>query len=348
MAGGTGTRLWPLSRREKPKQFQQLVGDTTLLQEMYRLLSNSFPPEHIFIQTTPSYLHFVKEQLPQVSSERILVEPEIRDTAPAFAYMAARIAALDEKANVGIFFSDHLIETPSRFTAAIEHAFKVVTAFPEYMVLVGVSPLFPHTGLGYIQLDPKRKVGANTYRVKSFVEKPNATEARRLARSDTYLWNTGYKIMSVQRMLHLLSSTKEYASAIQMLKKAIREDDDTALRAVYTKFKKKSFEYVFTERAKNLAVVRSNMRWSDVGDWETVHRILTKKKKSGLHTGGKVIQHDSKNTLLLSNHRSIVAVGVEGLIVVETENAVLVMSKYQSQDIKRTIEKLIKQEPDLL
>ena len=116
MAGGTGTRLWPLSRKEKPKQFQHLVGDMTLLQKMYELLEVSFPLDHIFIQTAPAYVHFVEEQLPHVSSERILVEPESRDTAPAFAYMAVRIAVLDKDADIGIFFSDHLISLTSAST----------------------------------------------------------------------------------------------------------------------------------------------------------------------------------------------------------------------------------------
>ncbi|TAK59256.1 hypothetical protein EPO14_00335 [Patescibacteria group bacterium] len=350
MAGGSGTRLWPLSRKNKPKQFQRFVGEKTLFQLMYKQLLLSFAPEKIFVQIPAEYLSYIQEQEPDIAKKNIIIEPEARDTAPAFAFAAAVIYAKDKDATVGIFNSDHLIDTPKIFHDSVALGFDAARQFPEDIVMIGVRPLSPHTGLGYIRFNdakPIKGFRAPLYRVESFVEKPDTKHALKFIASGRYLWNTGYKITNAKNLLEMLKkSKKEYKENIHLLVGALADKSKSA-GVYFKKLSKQSFEYLITEKTARLIVIPSSVDWSDIGDWEAVHSILTQKRKKGLHTAGKVVEHESKNTLLISTHRPIVAIGVDNLIVVETEDAVLIMSKNRSQDIKPTLQRLLENEPHL-
>ena len=354
LAGGGGTRLWPVSRKGKPKQFQALVGERSLLQRMYATLGHFFARENIHVQTTEDYLAFVREQLPGIDPDRIIVEPEARDTAAAFAFAAATLLRRDPDSSLGIFYSDNVVQDESKdeFRAAIETGFSVIRQYPERAVLVGVKPLYPHTGLGYIELGPE--VASPEFRVpvfcaKSFVEKPALDLARELTASPNYLWNTGYKIIRAKTILRLLASSHEsYASGLPALIDALAADDAKAIRTSFASLHRCSFEYLVSEKAPDFLTIPANVQWSDLGDWEIIHRVLAEHREGRLYSSGRVVEHDCKDTLLISHHRPVVAIGVQDLIIIETEEAVLVMSKNRSQDIKVALRDLFATEPELL
>ena len=352
MAGGGGTRLWPISRKNKPKQFQLLVGERSLLQMMYETLSRCFAADHIFVQSPAQYLPFIKEQLPDIGERQIIVEPEARDTAPAFAFAAATLAARDPQAVLGIFYSDNVVQGASArtFYDALEAGFAAVEKLPDRLVMIGVRPLYPHTGLGYIEVGKQEQIsgpGLPVFGVQSFVEKPDVAKAKQLVASGTHLWNTGYKILRAQHLLKLLADRNaDFAAHLPALGAAIARGDEKEIAVRFAGLPSQSFEYLISEKAKDLLVISAGMDWSDLGDWEIIHRILSEADAEKLHTAGKVIQHECEDTLLISHDRPVVAIGVQDLIVIETKDVVLVMSKRRSQDIKAVLKELT--ENDLL
>ena len=353
LAGGGGTRLWPVSRKDKPKQFQVLVGEQSLLQMMYGLLSELFSREHVLIQSPVEYVPYIKEQIPGVADDQLIVEPEARDTAPAFAFAAATIAARDPEAVLGIFYSDNVVQEKSRatFFRALEEGFNAIECFPDHLVVVGVRPLYPHTGLGYVELGAREHIPGHTtpmFHAKAFVEKPELEDAKRLAASPNYLWNTGYKIVRAEHVLRLLAERDDaYAGEIPALTRAIAARDEQKTQAAFKALPRQTFEYLISEQEKKLLVMAADIDWSDLGDWEIIHRVLAEGQEAGLFSAGKVVKHHCEDTLLLSYHRPVVALGVQDLIVIETKDAVLVMSKKHSQDVKLALQELLKREPEL-
>ena len=342
MAGGEGTRLWPMSSGEKPKQFHSFLGELSLLQSMYALLAQSVRKERILVQVSPRLLPLVKKQLPTLSKEQIVVEPEARDTGPAFAFAAASILVRDLNAVIGFYYSDHLIQSEKAFKQTLEQSFRTAEAFPDHLVLVGVQPLYPHTGLGYMELGKSvTRSGVSAQQVKSFIEKPDRARAKRMTLSKRYLWNTGYKIAPAKHILKMLAESDAlYAKHLPQLNDAIQKHNARAMASVFKKLPKCSFEYTVTEKATGLLAVESDMVWSDIGDWEAIYQTLENKREGTLQMVGRVAEHGSRNSLLVSYHRPIVAVGLANVIVVETKDGILVMAKGHSQHVKKALLKL--------
>ncbi|HYF13167.1 MAG TPA: sugar phosphate nucleotidyltransferase, partial [Candidatus Paceibacterota bacterium] len=179
-AGGNGTRLWPISRKSKPKQFQLLLGNQSLLQRMHGLLLRSFEHDRIFIQVPPQFVPLVREQFPELPAEQVIIEPESRDTGPAFAYSAAVLYGRDPEARIGFFYSDHLIQSEHVFKQTLTTGFKALSSYPDHLVMLGVRPLYAHTGLGYIERGEKKHVPGlknGVYNAQAFIEKPDIGRA---------------------------------------------------------------------------------------------------------------------------------------------------------------------------
>ena len=344
MAGGNGTRLWPMSHKDRPKQFQSILSEKSLLVTMYELLRKSFKPEKIFIQVPKAYVPFVKEQILNIRDAQILIEPEARDTGPAFVFAAATLFALDPKAVVGFYYSDHLVQSESAFHTAVAEGFETAEYFPEHLVLIGVHPLYPHTGLGYIKIGKKVRVPrmkGHALEVRSFVEKPSPRVAKQFVSAGGYLWNTGYKVGRASHILSLLTrSSSVYREQVPRLVQAMSKKRKEAIKSIFKKLPRLSFEYTVTEKTDRLLAISSDMLWSDVGDWGVIDSALQKGHHNTVHTMGRVAEHGSKNTLIVSHHRSVVGVGLENIIVVETKEGVLVMSKKRIGDMKKALEKL--------
>ncbi len=350
LAGGNGTRLWPLSRTQKPKQFHTILGEKSLVRLMYDMLLNSFDGSRIFIQAPKEFVPILRQHIPMMSVRQILIEPEARDTAPAFAFTAATLVARDPKAMIGFFYSDHVIQTEDALHTAILSSFKAVRNSPESIAMIGVWPLYPHTGLGYIEIEyaGDGRASSPPYGVRSFVEKPDIDRATTFVASKRHLWNTGCKVIRAAEILRLLAgANEEYAFAIPRLARAVRDRNRRATRESFAALPRSSFEYLVTERAHKLLAIPTDMIWSDVGDWMAIHRILSDDQRGTMHTSGKVEEYGCTNTLLVSSSRPIVAVGIRDTIVVETKDAVLVISKDHSQDIKKALNGLFTHYPEL-
>lgn len=338
MAGGAGTRLWPMSRQSSPKQFQALFGNKTLIQQMFSMLQTTFANDHIFVQTPEMYETLVAHQLPDLPKENILLEPEHRDTAAAFAYATASIINRDEDANIGVFFSDHIVKDLTGFTTAVTTAFLALPDFPDRFIMIGVKPNNPDTGLGYIQMqyEAKRYGNEKVFYVDKFIEKPDEESARNFVKSWQYLWNTGYQIYKGQTFFTFLEQTvPDLKQPLESLRKAIAENDADAKKAAYARLPKISFSYLAIEKLKNLLVVPSDMDWSDIGDWNVLHGMLKNVTGQSVVTNGATVSVDTQNSLILGSQRLIATLGVKDLIIIDTPDALLIADKHDIDEMKK-------------
>lgn len=348
MAGGSGTRLWPLSRQQKPKQFQSLVSEKTMLQETMERVKNLVPDGHIFISTTTSYRSLVIENIPEISQKNILVEPEARNTAPAIALVSTLISAIDAEAIVATIASDHAIDNPEEFRSTIEAAFSAVDTHPNSLVTIGINPTKPDTGLGYIKMGQERATIADkrVFEVAAFKEKPDKETAETYLRSFDYLWNAGYFIFSVQAMTHW---TKALAPALHQIMDDIAAAqktgtlDDVTLATLYAQTVSQPIEPLIVEQLppEKRLVIPAPLKWSDVGSWDTLYTFLTEKSETSSIIRGQHIDQGSKNIFVHSDKRLIATIGLEDLVIIDTNDALLVARRDQvSGDIKKLIEKL--------
>jgi mannose-1-phosphate guanylyltransferase len=347
-AGGAGTRLWPLSRANRPKQFERFVGEETLFQHIASLALKTVPIERIMVMTVAPFADYVRQQLPNLPAENLLLEPDRRDNGPAIVFAMLALAARDPQATAAILWSDHLIRQPEAFPPMLEAAFAAAEERPGHLVTVGAKPTKPDASLGYIQMSHELAEyhGVPVFAVKQFIEKPEQARADKFVKSWDYLWNVGYKIMSAQHFLEKLSEARpELQETIEGLRTAVLSGDTTSIAAAYSALPKESIEYLFTQHLKDILVVPADIGWSDVGTWNTLHEVF--KNGEDVITQGDVVQVASKNTLALAKDRPITLVGVENLIVVDSGDAILVMSK-NNPDIKAAYAQLEQDHPELL
>lgn len=348
MAGGSGTRLWPLSRKSKPKQFQSFVSEKTMIEETYDRVKNLVPDSHIFVSTTADYQPLVQEILPQISQNNIIVEPEARNTAPAIALVSTTIASIDNKAVVATIASDHAIENEDEFRATILAALSTVSTHPDKLVTIGINPTKPDTGLGYIEMGQEfsTTLERQIFEVKTFKEKPDAATAELYLRSFNYLWNAGYFIFSVTAFSEW---TKTFAPTLHAVMSEIAAAKKSGiltsevLTSLYAKAESVPIEPLIVEKlsADKRLVIPSPLKWSDVGSWGTLHEFLS--EKSGDHSviHGNHVDLDSKNIFVHGHDRLVATLGIEDLVIIDTPDALLVARRDRvSGDIKKLVEKL--------
>lgn len=332
LAGGSGTRFWPASRQDRPKQFLNLVGKESLLRQTLRRVASKVPAENIWIVANRRYQKEINRQvtgfagrLPGggVRSSRMLWEPQGKNTAPAIGWAVSRIHAVNPRAIMAVLPSDHLIRNTPRFLDALEKAVKLAQA--NQLVTFGIVPTRPETGYGYLKV--KRN---NILRVEKFIEKPSLARAKQFVRSRAYLWNSGMFVWKTETILEAFRKylPSVYAARGNMLK-------------AWPKLPAVSIDYGILEKARNVAAVAADIGWSDLGSWESLAEILPKDKK-GNSAQGNVLSLDCRGTLIRAGNRLVAAVGVEDLIVIDTPDALLVCPKHRSQDVKKLVEALKK------
>lgn len=356
MAGGSGTRLWPLSRKSRPKQFQSFVSEKTMIQETFDRITPIIPREHIFVSTTQAYRPLVLEQLPDILPENVLVEPETRNTAPAIALVATLVATQDPQAIIATIASDHAIENPDEFQLTIQAALETVTLHRDKLVIIGINPTKPDTGLGYIKLGKELATvkGKRVFQVDAFKEKPDQATAELYLQSFDYLWNAGYFIFAVESFAEwtqaLAPSLAQSMQAIQDHQQAGTLDLST-LTQLYSTTPSEPMDIAIVEKLapEKRLVIPAPLRWSDVGNWDALHEFLS--ERSGDHSviHGDHIDLGSKNILIQSGKRLVATIGIENLVIVDTPDALLVARRDQvAGDIKKIIESLKKEKPELL
>ncbi|HEY1074151.1 MAG TPA: sugar phosphate nucleotidyltransferase [Patescibacteria group bacterium] len=340
IAGGTGARLWPVSRKSKPKQFHPLLGETSLFQGTYKSLSNCLPTSNIIIQVNQELIPLVKEQIPGIDESNIIFEPVGRDTGPAYLFAAATVAQRDPEANVAIFWSDHIIKNQANFKSALETVFTTLNENPERIVSLGVKPDFPHTGLGYIALGQKFKEQptGTVFEVERFVEKPAYDKAVEYLATGNYLWNTGYSAFSVAGFESVLQSADPtLATHYSEMKHLIEQNNVESLREFFESLPRISIDYWLMEKLTNMLAVPAELEWSDVSNWKTVYDLLSEAEGTDMVTRGDHISYDSHNCLVIGNKRLVVTAGVENLILIDTGDVVFALNQNSVHEMKEVV-----------
>jgi mannose-1-phosphate guanylyltransferase len=348
MAGGSGTRLWPLSRKATPKQFSAFTSSKTMIQETFARAAKVIPSDHIFVSTTKNYAEIVLQQIPEMTEKRLILEPEARNTAPAIALVATTLKLHDSQAVVATIASDHAIENDDEFVATLKAAFTTTTTHPDKLVTVGINPTRADTGLGYIKMGEEFSVieGKRVFGVDAFKEKPDQKTAEEYVTHWEYLWNAGYFIFSVHTFEQW---TKELAPTLHEVMQKISmqqasSHDETALTNLYAQTKNEPIEPLIVEKLspEKRLVIPSALKWSDVGNWETLYDFLAEKLETSV-----VLRHENtvslntKKCLIYGKKKLITTLGIEDLIIVDTDDALFIAKRDQAgSNMKQLIEKM--------
>ena len=337
LSGGAGTRLWPRSRRGRPKQFlPDLVGARPLFGETMVRIAPLVPLRRTLIAAPPEHAALIREELPDLSEANLVIEPYPRGNAAAIGLAIAAVAARDPAATVAVLPSDHVIEDAEGFRACLLTAHRA--AEEGYLVTLGVRPTGPDTGFGYIErTDESAADGA--FRVRRFVEKPKREAAEDMFRSGRHLWNAGIFVFTVSRVLD------EYGRHLPRTARAIatlREAAGSArwrpvLADVWEETEQTTFDYGVMEKADRVAVVAADIGWHDVGNWARLADIVAKRDNRGAVT---VLSEGSRGLYVYSPGKVVAAVGVEDLIIVETPDALLVCRKDRAEEVKAVVDRL--------
>ena len=340
MAGGIGSRFWPASRQERPKQFLRVFGQSTLIQNTIARLQGLIPPERCFVVTHERYVEQTKSQLPAVPEENILAEPISRNTAPCIAYAAAKLSARDPEATMVVLPADHVIQDVRQFHRVLEAAIDKAQE-PGAIATIGIAPTHPATGYGYIQFDGQIDPTETTpkpYWVKTFAEKPDLETAERFIDSGDFLWNSGMFIWRADTILQQIEQHMPAAhEAFAPVHAAVdTPDEPAAVAEAFQKSPSTSIDYGVMEHADKVYVVPGSFGWSDVGDWRAVYD-LAEKDDHGNALHGNAIVHDASRCLVQTNDRLVVLVGIHDAVVVDTDDAVLVCNRESSQQVKNIV-----------
>jgi mannose-1-phosphate guanylyltransferase len=342
LAGGAGTRLWPVSRASRPKQFHALVGERTLLQQTFDRLRSLLPAADIFVCTVADYAEPTRAQLPELPAENILLEPASRNTGPALGLIATRFHARFGDGIVATVAADHRVERPEAFVVALAAAERAVAERPRAVATIGIRPTRPDTGYGYIRMGaPWEGAAAGIRRVEQFVEKPDTARAEAFLADGSYLWNAGYFIWSSARMLELIEChMPAVAAGLDPIRAALgTPKEEAVVREAYESMPSVAIDTGVMERADEVVVVPAEMGWSDVGSWERLHEVLPADDQ-GVVAVGSHVGLDDRDCLFFSDGSLIATLGLQDLVVVASEGVVLVCPRDRSQDLKRLTDRI--------
>jgi mannose-1-phosphate guanylyltransferase len=340
LAGGSGTRLWPRSREQHPKHLLALHGKLSLLQSTYQRVQRLTP--NVYIITERSQVESIHEQLPDLPSDRYIVEPARRGTASALGLAAFTIAREDADGTmISVHADHHLGSDEDAYLRTLEMEARWAEA-SQALVTVGLTPPYPSTAFGYIQLGEKAEgpVAEPAFRVKAFVEKPDLKTAEEYLKQGGYFWHLGLFSWPVKVLFEEMA---EHASGLY--KRLARFDDAqrhanySAAEVEYLALPTEAIDNAVLERSRNLLMVKAQFEWHDVGSWADLHDIL-EQDQAGNFVEGEHVLIDSKNCMIHSPRKLVAAVGLEGMVVIETEDALLICPKARSQDVKLIVERL--------
>lgn len=342
MAGGIGSRFWPMSRSSYPKQFIDILGTgSTLLQQTYNRFLRLCPPENIFVVTSDVYTHLVFEQLPGIAKENVLAEPARKNTAPCVAYASYKIAQMNPDALTVVAPSDHLILKEDTFIKAIQSCYRKA-ASEDCLVTLGIKPSRPDTGYGYIQFteSDKDEKDKRIKRVKTFTEKPDLEMAKFFMQSGDFLWNSGIFIWSVKSVIRAFEQYEPELNGVfrEGLKQYNTAGEADFIKQAYTRCKNISIDYAIMEKATNVYVRSSIIGWSDLGTWGSLYEHIKKDEKDNAIVGKNVMMYNSKNCIVnVSKDKLVVIEGLDDYIVVESDNIILICKKQDEQQIRNFV-----------
>lgn len=340
MAGGCGERFWPKSRRSLPKQFLSLTSDNkTMIQLTVERILPIIDYQHIYVSTNFEYKKYVLEQLPQIPEENILCEPCRRNTAPGIGLAAIHIEKKYDDAIMVVLPSDHLIKNSRLFIDSLHNACEVAQKGAN-LVTIGITPDYPETGYGYIKFDSKKNEG-NAYSVENFVEKPDLELAKKYLLSEEYIWNSGMFVWKTSTIMYNIKTLlPDMHNGLLEIKESIgSENYKSVLNTAFSRFQSISIDYGVMEKAKNIYTLPGAFGWDDVGSWLAVERI-NKTNENGNVIKGNVITVNCKNNIIEGSNKLIAAIGMEEVVIVDTDDALLICKKNRIADIKKVVENL--------
>ncbi|MBI5539514.1 MAG: mannose-1-phosphate guanylyltransferase [Bacteroidia bacterium] len=340
MAGGIGSRFWPLSRTNKPKQFLDILNTgRTFLQSTFDRFKDICPVENIYIVTNKDYKDLVLEQLPELTQEQVLLEPQRKNTAPCIAYANYTILKRNPNANIVVAPSDHLIINTEEFKRTILKALDF-TNKNDALLTIGIKPLRPETGYGYIQVNNEEKYDDGLLKVKTFTEKPNLQMAKVFCESGEFFWNSGIFIWSLKS---IMSAFEEHLHEVDILfKEALHHfstyKEDYAISSIYSECKNISIDYGVMEKAKNVFVISADFGWSDLGTWGSLYENLPKDENQNVIKGNDTVTYDTKNCIINTPENKLVVInGLSGYILVDTNDTLLICKKEDEQHIRQIV-----------
>ena len=340
MAGGSGTRFWPLSRRNSPKQFLNLSGNDAMINETIKRCQELIPPEHTYIVTNKQQADALEKiLLPIIPKENILVEPVGRNTAPCILYAAMHIQEKHGDGVLCVFPSDHVISEGERFLAVLDKAINVAGT-ENKVVTLGIKPVFPSTGYGYIKRG-KNTVDSDVFELERFVEKPNAERAREYIESGNYYWNSGMFIWNVSLAIELNKRflPRLYRSFQEVLGKLTKPEGQELLANLFPRLESISVDYGIMERVDDALVIPGDFGWSDVGSWDSLGSVLPMDAQGNIVKANH-LGVDTKECIVYGTDKLIATVGLYNTVIVETPDAILVCAKEKSHDVKFIVDQL--------
>lgn len=340
MAGGGGTRFWPLSRKAVPKQLLNLSGKDLMVNDTIERFDGLIDQDDIYIVTNVVQAELMRNATAgRLNSEHILAEPAARNTAACIGYAAMEILAKKEDGIMCILASDHYIKDVPGFKKVLVDAVETAEK-TDALVTIGINPTFPSTGYGYIQCGEKVEETL-AYKVQEFVEKPDLETAERYLQAGNYLWNSGMFVWKASTIMKYFEKLLPdiYAYLVQIKNAMNTPEEHAVIEELYPQIPKISVDYGIMERADNVLVLNGDFGWNDIGSFDALQAIYDPDENGNIGTGDRIMQ-DTKDSIVISKKRLVATIGVEDLIVVETEDAVLVCHKSKAQAVKNVVEAL--------
>lgn len=343
LAGGQGTRLWPMSRKDKPKQFFPILSDAPMIVDVYERLRKRFDKNQIYIATVPELVESIKAFLPEVHQEHFFIEPSKHDSGPAMAYAAFRLGELGKGDESFVFVpTDHYIADEERFLDALLVGKELIEETGK-MVDISVAPQFPSTALGYTHIGEKfeTRLGVEVYHFLGHKEKPDQKTAQQYIESGSYLWHANYYMWTPKA---LLSAYEKHAPDIYRILMEIKSHPEQ-LETLFATMPTISIDYAVTEKMnpQDVLIIRGDFGWSDIGAWDILYNRLSYSLDEGDTnvTKGKTVSLGTNNCLIYSQPKKIIAtIGLDDLVIVDTEDALLICPKNRSQEVKDLIKKI--------
>lgn len=342
MAGGIGSRFWPLSKTSRPKQFIDILGTgETLIQQTYRRLLKICPPENFLVVTNLDYRELVLEQLPDLTDDQVLCEPLRRNTAPCVAYASYKILNKNPEANIIVAPSDHLITKEDDFIMQLKNGLRFVSE-NDALLTLGIKPSRPETGYGYIQVNGKVKMDKvdNLHRVKTFTEKPDLKMAKVFVESGEFFWNSGIFLWSLKSIIkafeiHLPDVNELFARGEKFY---FTSGEKAFLNKTYSECRNISIDYGVMEKAKNVFVLTADFGWSDLGTWGSLWDNSDKDENGNAVNGQHIKLYDTKNCIVNSaTDKLIVVQGLEDFIVAQSDNTIMICKKEDEQQLRQIV-----------
>ncbi len=341
MAGGSGKRLWPMSRRSYPKQLLRLTGDKSLLELAMRRLEGLFEPENSYVITNVEYAAAVRQQLAFIPAANVIEEPEGRDTCNAIALTAEILAGKDERGTMAVFTADHIIRPEDAFRRVVARSMEAAEADPKALLTFGIRPSWPHTGLGYLRRGDE--IADGVFTVRSFHEKPDHATARKFLGSGEYFWNSGMFTWTLDAIRGAVRKyVPETAQALEVVSAAVSRGEEymPIVRDVYPGLEKKSIDYAVMEKSEEVAMTELGCEWIDLGSWGAMEDVLESDKDENVIRARQNKVMDSRHNVIVSSDDDhlIAVAGLEDCVVVHTPDVTLVCNRSAAERLKDIVD----------